>query len=682
MVRSEHMVTPCEASRNDLPALFAYNKIVDNVGLIYKTCDLAGIPYATPDNIPPDDQAVWDSIKEDTTMIFQWESPSATAYLKQLFSESTIEKIKSKNPNVSYMDLFSIGNGAIRPAGDSYRDKLANGEYATYGNEALDDFLKPTLGFCIYQEEVIEFLHKFCGFTMGEADIVRRCVDEDTLITTSSGYQMPIKDLRPGDSVISFSDDGHCEIDRVNEVFDNGIQLCYKLVTISNRKIVCTANHKILTRNGYKCLSELLAKDEIFTAFGFTEKIKYIAPFGKRHVYDIEVDKNHNYIANNIIVHNCFAKKLGTENMIPIIENGGSINENHHIDGFIKVMHDQYGVEEEEAKRLIKSFLQVIIDASDYLFSKNHADPYSWIGYICGYLRYYYPLEFITTALNIFASKEDKSLAIINYAKKQGIRISSIKFRHSIADYSFDKETNQIFKGLASIKYMNADVANELYQLRDKHYEDFIDMLIDLHNTSINARQLNILIELDFFEEFGDANRLIAEYEIFDKFYGRHQVRKDMLSKMGIPEESVRNCAREETEKMFSQINSSQLLHVICSNLKTHKRTFKERVNAQMTHLGYIDIIGDEYANMAVVMNIDTKYSPKLQLYSLKNGNMVDVKIDKRTFAKTRLSKMDVVRIISNTIKPKSRRLESGGYEAIPGTKEIWLTNYKVINEL
>ena len=40
--------------------------------------------------------------------------------------------------------------------------------------EELNDFLAPTLGYLVYQEQIIEFLHKFCGFTMGEADIVRR----------------------------------------------------------------------------------------------------------------------------------------------------------------------------------------------------------------------------------------------------------------------------------------------------------------------------------------------------------------------------------------------------------------------------------------------------------------------------------------------------------------------------
>ena len=81
---------------------------LDNIGLIYKTCELANIPFATPDNIPSDDNKVWQSIRDDTTMIFQWESQSATQYLKQLLSDETVKKIKEKNKDMSYMDLLSM----------------------------------------------------------------------------------------------------------------------------------------------------------------------------------------------------------------------------------------------------------------------------------------------------------------------------------------------------------------------------------------------------------------------------------------------------------------------------------------------------------------------------------------------------------------------------------------------
>ena len=75
---------------------------------------------------------------------------------------------------------MSMANGAIRPAGESYRTELSQGIYRDNGHPALNEFLAPTLGYLVYQEQIIEFLHKFCGFTMGEADVVRRHFSKKT----------------------------------------------------------------------------------------------------------------------------------------------------------------------------------------------------------------------------------------------------------------------------------------------------------------------------------------------------------------------------------------------------------------------------------------------------------------------------------------------------------------------
>ena len=514
---------------------------LDNIGLIYKTCDAVGIPFAPPDNIPPDDMDVWNSIIDDTTMIFQWESQSATAYLKQLMSPSTIEKIKAKNKNFSYMDLLSIGNGAIRPAGESYRDKLAQGEYATYGNEALDDFLKSTLGWLVYQEQIIEFLHSFCGYTMGEADIVRRG----------------------------------------------------------------------------------------------------------------------------------FAKKTGTEAFIPKIK-----------EGFAKTMKEKYGVSKAESDKIIVNFIKVIEDASSYLFSKNHADPYSWIGYICGYLRYYYPLEFITTALNIFEGKEEKSLAIIEYAKKRGIKISPIKFRYSIAQYAFNKKTNEIYKGISSIKYMNSTVANEIYALKNNQYSSFLDLLYDLkQNTSINSRQLSILIDLDFFEEFGDANYLKKVVDVYNAFMGKSQLKKNIVDSLSIPYELVRQYSEKETEKTFCGINMAAFVDCLVSHIVYQKRSLKEKVKAQIEHLGYVDIVDEKYRGLAAVISVDVKYSPKLKLYSLKNGTTIPCKVDKKTFRQAVLKEGDIIMVKGQIQKPKVRKNADGDFEQIPNSSEMWITRYIKMQE-
>ena len=292
---------------------------LDNIQIINETCKLAGIERLTPQNVDDNDEAVWQSIKEDTLGIFQWDG-SGSYYIKDLFSDETIKRIKEVYPDFRYIDLMACGNGAIRPAGASYRDELAQGIFRDNGHKALNDLLAPTLGYLVYQEQIIAFLNQFCGYTMGEADIVRRG----------------------------------------------------------------------------------------------------------------------------------FAKKTGTEQFIPQIKSG-----------FIKTMKEKYEVEEEESEHIVESFIQVIEDASSYLFSLNHSLPYSYIGYICGYLRYYYPLEFMTVVLNVCKDDAEKTNKAIDYVKKHDMVIKPPKFRYSRAEYFMDKETNSIYKGMASIKYMNAQVSEQ-----------------------------------------------------------------------------------------------------------------------------------------------------------------------------------------------------------------------------
>ena len=147
---------------------------LDNIELINKTCEMANIERLTPDNVDPNNEDVWNSILESNLGVFQWESSFAFDYYKKLFSKETIKKIKQVAPNITYMDLFSMGNGALRPAGASYRESLSQGIFNDNGHEALNKFLESTLGYLVYQEQVIEFLNKFCGYTLSQADIVRR----------------------------------------------------------------------------------------------------------------------------------------------------------------------------------------------------------------------------------------------------------------------------------------------------------------------------------------------------------------------------------------------------------------------------------------------------------------------------------------------------------------------------
>ena len=474
---------------------------LDTIELINNTCKLAGIERCTPDNLDITDVDVWNSMRDDTTAIFQWEGRTGDDYIKKLLSDKNIEKFKEVDENIDRMTLLSIGNSAIRPAGASYRDDLANGIVRESGSEAIDDFLKPTFGYLVFQCQVIEFLHEYCGFTMGEADVVRR--------------------------------------------------------------------------------------------------------------------------------H--FAKKTGTEEDIPRIKAG-----------FIDTMKDKYHMSTEEAEKSIVAFLQVIEDASNYLFSINHSQPYSYEGYACGWLRYYYPVEFLTCALNINKDNDDKTKALTNYANKVGIKIMPIKFRHSTFEYTGDTKNKCIYKAISSIKHMNDKLSQELHRLRDKQYDSFIDLLVDIGQTSCDSRQLGILIDLGFFDEFGHPNQLNKQVEIFNKFYGRKQIKKDSIK--GYPEWVFEKHCDKSSDKMYKFSDTLPMLIELCSTIDYPKTTIKNRIQSELEHLGYIQTtlenISDEYY---YVNGINGNW---LTLYQLHTGDTIKIKSRKKYLQDTDIDVNKIIKII------------------------------------
>ena len=354
---------------------------LDNIGVVNDTCKMLGIDRLTPDNTDLEDENVWKSIRDDTTLIFQWESNSAQVFLRQFMSDKTLEIARSRIKNFSMIKWLSFGNGLIRPACASFRDSVAKGEFYDNGFEELNDFLAMEAGRIAMQETIMQFLVRFCGYSNAESDTVRRAI----------------------------------------------------------------------------------------------------------------------------------AKKKGTEQLLPEIEQR-----------FIEYSSEHYDITKERCSEVIKPFIQVILDASAYAFSWNHSDSYSILGYICGYLRYYHPYEFLTAALNIFSDNTTKTAEITKYAEKHGIKVSMPKWGVSRSTYAFDKERRTIAKNLTSIKFMSANLAEELYDVsKSREFDCFMDVLMAIENTSINTRQLDILIKLDFFSEFGNQRELLKITEIYIDLFKR-----------------------------------------------------------------------------------------------------------------------------------------------------------------
>jgi DNA polymerase III subunit alpha len=173
----------------------------------------------------------------------------------------------------------------------------------------------------------------------------------------------------------------------------------------------------------------------------------------------------------------------------------------------------------DKAEAEAKEFLRIIEDASSYMFGMNHSIAYCLLSYLCAYFRCYYPIEFITSYLNNAANEDDINNGT-TYASKVGIKVTMPKWGFSKGDYFFDKDKNIISKGLSSVKYIGSNVAEELYQIsRQSKFDSFVDVLYSFENSAINSRQLDILIKIDFFSEFGNQRELLRISEIFNDMF-------------------------------------------------------------------------------------------------------------------------------------------------------------------
>jgi DNA polymerase-3 subunit alpha len=207
------------------------------------------------------------------------------------------------------------------------------------------------------------------------------------------------------------------------------------------------------------------------------------------------------------------------------------------LEGYCSKSPQPRDVAETEAKE----FLQVIEDSASYQFGYNHSVAYCLLGYLCAYYRYYHPIEFITSFLNNAANEEDIRNGTA-YAARVGIQVTMPKWGLSKSDYFFDKEKNIIAKGLSSIKYMSNGLAEELYELAHNHtYTRFMDVLSDIdRNSTLNTRQLDILIKLDFFSDFGNQRELLRITEMYYETFKRGEAKKISKDKVdGTPLEPI-----------------------------------------------------------------------------------------------------------------------------------------------
>lgn len=502
-----------------------------NIGIIRKTCEYSHIKYPLAHEINWNDQKVFADMITSPVGIFQFEGSYAFRLLKDY--------------GVHSVDDITLINAALRPSGESYRDRLIAHEMNHNPSKMIDDLLANSYGFLVYQEQVIAFLQQICGLSGGEADNVRRAI-------------------------------GRKQVDRLEA-----------------------------------------ALPKIFEG------------------YCAKSDKPR-----------------------------------------------------EEAEEEARVFLKIIEDSSSYMFGFNHATGYSMVSYLCAYMRYYHTKEFICAYLNCANGDTDIQSGTA-LAKERGIHIENPKFRKSRNEFIPDEKEPIIYKGVVSIKDMGKNNGDELYALRDNHYDSFIDLLKDIREkTTVNSKQLDILIKLDFFSEFGDIRKLLKTVEIYNLLAGKKQMSKAKIIELELPLELFLAHGKE-TKSLVKELDIDAIMNELISEAvkdSTLRADDIDKIKWQIELLGYSNLtIPKANKRMYVVQSVTSKKTlTVIQIYEVFSGKTREVKAWNRQLHED-LKQGDIIDIYK--IKKENQKEPTGEvtpdgkriYRSIPDKYEYWLVSFEIL---
>ncbi len=167
----DSIVTQSEAHAvSDLGVLKMDFLGLKNLTIIEKTLriidELHGIKIDI-DALPLDDQKTFELFRAgDTTGVFQLESSGMRHYLKEL-TPTELEDI------IAMISLYRPGPMELIP---SYIKRKHGKEEVTYIHPSLEPILKKTYGVGVYQEQMMRIARDLAGFTLAEADTLRKAI--------------------------------------------------------------------------------------------------------------------------------------------------------------------------------------------------------------------------------------------------------------------------------------------------------------------------------------------------------------------------------------------------------------------------------------------------------------------------------------------------------------------------
>ena len=134
------------------------------------------------------------------------------------------------------------------------------------------------------------------------------------------------------------------------------------------------------------------------------------------------------------------------------------------------------------------------------------------------------------------------------------------------------------------------------------------------------------------------------------------------------------------SETRVSKIRYREMFDWIVNDVPNKDTPMKMKIATEFELIGVPISFDSKWAGYLYVTEVDTKYSPKITAYALKNGTFQKLKISKRVFNRTPIYVGNIIKSTDAVLKPKVYKNENGDFVPTPdGAKDMWLQSYTVI---
>ncbi len=495
------------------------------------------------DALPLDDARTYQLLTEARTFgVFQLESAGMRDALKRLRPQR-IEDI------IAMVALYRPGPMDLI---EDFVNRKHGRSAIAYEHPLMEQVLQETYGIMVYQEQVMRLAAELAGFSLGEADTLRKamgkkdrelmatqrekfvtgckankidgrkaeriwdliekfagygfnkCLAADTRIEMADGSQKAITEIRAGDLVLT--KDGSY---RALAVRPSGVRPVGRLHLANGMSVRCTPDHPIFTQRGWVNAEELKRDDCVAV-------LRRLAP---RESDDVVPPEVYGDVVREVLLKTYASVEAGSRALrIPWkrgMRRGALAKLAGRLDSpalyalaespigwsrprvFVLVGEEPtYDFEVPGAASFIANGIAV---------HNSHAACYGVVAYQTAYLKANYPTEFMAALLTSEMDKTDKIVQYVEETRAMGLRVEPPDVNVSRADFTVAGEA--IHFGLAAIKNVGATAIESIVRTREAagRFAALDDFCARVDLRLVNRRVVECLIKAGAFDSLGST---------------------------------------------------------------------------------------------------------------------------------------------------------------------------------